>query len=361
MSAAAAPLAGIKVLEFASIGPGPHCAMLLADLGAELVRINRSGGNGFPNPIADRGRASLEVDIRSEPGRTLCQAAAEKADVLIEGLRPGVMERLGLGPEELCRRNPRLVYGRMTGWGQGGPWERKAGHDLNYIALTGALAAMGDPGRSPQPPLNLVGDFGGGSLYLTVGILAALFERERSGRGQVVDAAIIDGVNSLMTFFSGLVNARVLSMDRALNPLAGGAPNYHCYECADGRFLSVGALERPFYERLLTAIGARPALLDEITDQAAWPRQCEELAALFKTRTRDAWCELLDPVDACTAPVLELDEAPGHPQMRGRQAFLVHEGQVQAAPAPRLSRTPGRIAPTRDGRTVLAGWGVGER
>jgi len=353
-----APLAGVKVLEFISIGPGPHCAMLLADFGAEVVRIDRPGGNGWPNPIADRGRATLELDIRGDAGRAVCLAAADKADVLIEGMRPGVMERLGLGPELLCERNPRLVYGRMTGWGQEGPWARKAGHDLNYIALTGALAAMGEPGRAPQPPLNLVGDGGGGSLYLAVGILAALFERERSGRGQVVDAAIVDGVNSLMTFFTGLLPGKLLSLARERNPLAGGAPNYRCYLCADGRYLAVGALEPHFYATLLKTIGARPGLVDELAHVAHWPRQCQELAALFRTRTRDAWCELLEGVDACTAPVLEADEAPEHPQMHARQSFVRHANLVQAAPAPRLSRTPARIGLARDGREVLASWGV---
>ncbi|MBS0612135.1 MAG: CoA transferase [Proteobacteria bacterium] len=353
-----APLAGVKVLEFTSIGPGPHCAMLLADLGAEVVRIDRPGGNGWPNPIVDRGRAALVLDLHSEAGRGVCCAAADQADVLIEGMRPGVMERLGLGPEVLCTRNARLVYGRMTGWGQDGPWAHKAGHDLNYIALTGALAAMGEPGRAPSPPLNLVGDFGGGSLYLAVGILAALFERERSGRGQVVDAAIVDGVNSLMSFFAGLLPGKYLSMDRARNPLAGGAPNYRCYECADGRYLSVGALEPRFYESLLRAVGARPGLLQELGDAANWPRQCEELATLFRSRTQAAWCELLEGVDACTAPVLELEQAPDHAHLRGRQGFVHHQGLRQAAPAPRLSRTPARIGPTRDGWDVLAGWGV---
>jgi len=352
------PLSGIKVLEFVSIGPGPHCAMMLADLGADVVRIDRAGGNGWPNPIADRGRATVELDIRSEAGRQNCLAAAAKADVIIEGMRPGVMEKLGLGPEVLCDLNPRLIFGRMTGWGQDGPWAKKAGHDINFIALSGALAAMGEPGQPPRPPLNLVGDFGGGSMFLVTGILAALFERERSGRGQIVDAAIIDGTNSLMSFFAGLLPGKQLSMDRSLNPLAGGAPNYRCYACADGRYIAVGALEAHFYTTLLKSIGARPALLAELADVASWPRQCEELAAIFTSRTLTTWCDLLDNVDACTAPVLEAHEAAQHEQALARQGFVQHAGFAQSGPAPRFSRTPGQITASRDGRSALASWGV---
>ena len=236
------PLCGLRVLEFAGIGPGPHCAMLLADMGAEVLRIEREGGNGWPNPVVDRGRKTLTLDIRSVAGRERCLALAAGADVLIEGFRPGVMERLGLGPDELMARNPRLIYGRMTGWGQSGPLAKAAGHDINYIALTGALAAIrGDSGPA-IPPLNLVGDFGGGSLYLAVGILAALWERERSGQGQVIDAAIVDGVSSLMTFFAGLLPSGRIDLQRERNPLGGAAPNYRCYRCADGREIAIGPL-----------------------------------------------------------------------------------------------------------------------
>jgi alpha-methylacyl-CoA racemase len=227
------PLTGLRVLEIVSIGPGPHCAMLLADLGAEVIRFDRPGGNGWPNPVVDRGRDSLVVDIREDAGRELCVAAAEKADVLIEGFRPGVMERLGLGPEVLLERNPRLVYARMTGWGQTGPLANVVGHDINFIALTGALAAMAPAGSPPRPPLNLVGDFGGGSLFLAFGIMAALWERNRSGAGQVVDAAIVDGVSSLMTMFAGLIPSGAISIDPERGVLNGAAPFYRSYRCAD--------------------------------------------------------------------------------------------------------------------------------
>jgi alpha-methylacyl-CoA racemase len=272
------PLCGLRVLEFAGIGPGPHCAMLLADMGAEVLRIEREGGNGWPNPVVDRGRKTLTLDIRSVAGRERSLALAMDADVLIEGFRPGVMERLGLGPDELLARNPRLVYGRMTGWGQSGPLAKAAGHDINYIALTGALAAIrGDSGPA-IPPLNLVGDFGGGSLYLAVGILAALWERERSGQGQVVDAAIVDGVSSLMTFFAGLLPSGRIDLQRERNPLAGAAPNYRCYRCADGREIAIGPLEPQFWRELLERMDAPEALWAGCADQAEWPAQGELLS-----------------------------------------------------------------------------------
>jgi alpha-methylacyl-CoA racemase len=242
------PLDGLRVVEFASIGPGPHCAMLLADLGADVQRIDWPGGNGWNNPVVDRGRAALTIDIRTAEGRDRSLLIIDKADVLIEGNRPGVLERLGLGPDTALARNPRLVYGRMTGWGQDGPLARAAGHDINYIALTGALAAIGRPGEPSVPPLNLVGDFGGGSMFLALGILAALWERGTSGEGQVVDAAIVDGVCSLMSMFSGFVSSGTISMDRRLNPLGGAAPFYRCYTCKDGREISVGAIEPHFYK-----------------------------------------------------------------------------------------------------------------
>lgn len=262
------PLAGLRVVEFASIGPGPHCAMLLSDLGADVLRIDRDGGNGWPNPIVDRGWAVKTVDIRSEEGRTFCLEAISHADILIEGFRPGVMERLGLGPEDCLARNERLIYGRMTGWGQDGPLAQSAGHDINYIAIAGALAAMGIKGQSAAVPLNLVGDFGGGSMFLAFGIMAALWERDRSGKGQVVDAAIVDGVGSLMTMFTGLLPSGAISLDRDQNLLGGAAPSYRSYVCKDGREISLGPLEPKFYaeliERLVSSIrqlGFRCALL----------------------------------------------------------------------------------------------------
>ena len=352
------PLTGMRVLEFGGIGPGPHCGMLLSDLGAEILRIDRTGGNGWPNPIMDRGRAMLEVNIRTDVGRHLCIEAAARVDVLIEGFRAGVMERLGLGPEPLLARNPRLIYGRVTGWGQTGPLSQSAGHDINYISLTGALAAMGQPDAPPTPPLNLVGDFGGGSLYLAFGIMAALWERERSGRGQVVDAAIIDGVTSMMSMFSGLIPSGRIAVERDKSLLGGAAPYYRCYVCADGKFISVGPLEPEFYGELMTRIGAPTDLRHSERRPENWVVQCRQLAALFATKTRAEWCALLEGTDACFAPVLSLEEAPHHPQMRARGAYTNHEGNLQPAPAPRFSRTPGHIGVASDGKTLLRSWGV---
>jgi alpha-methylacyl-CoA racemase len=352
------PLTGLRVLEFASIGPGPHCAMLLSDLGAEVVRLDRAGGNGWPNPIMDRGRAAIEIDLKSEAGRKLCLATAASCDVVIEGFRPGVMERLGLGPEVLVALNPRLIYGRMTGWGQTGPLAKTAGHDVNYIALTGALAAMGKPGEPATPPLNLVGDFGGGSMFLAFGIMAALWERERSGKGQVVDAAILDGVASMMTMFAGLTPASKFSTQRGHNMLGGAAPFYRCYTCADGLDVAIGPLEPHFYSELLTRIGAPKELLDHQQNAADWDRQSDVLAAIFATKTRSEWCEMFDGTDACLTPVLSLAEAAGHAQMQARQTYVEHNGLLQAAPAPRFSRTPGTISETTDGAAMLARWGL---
>jgi alpha-methylacyl-CoA racemase len=350
------PLVGLRVLEFASIGPGPHCAMLLADLGADVVRIDREGGNGWPNPVVDRGRATLTLDLRTEAGRTTCLDAADRADVIIEGFRPGVMERLGLGPEAVLGRNPRLVYGRMTGWGQNGPLARSAGHDINYIALTGALAAIGRPDEPAVPPLNLVGDFGGGSMLLAFGILAALWERERSGKGQVVDAAIIDGVTSLMTTFAGLEPSGRISMDRTRNVLGGAAPFYRCYLCADGREISVGPLEPQFYAELLERIDAPGDLREGQYQQANWEERATILARLFRSRTAGQWNELLAGTDACFAPVLPLSEAPQHPHMKAREVYVEQDGLLQAAPVPRFSRTPGAIPRNRNAEEVLASW-----
>jgi len=351
------PLAGLRVLEFSSIGPGPHCAMLLADLGAEVVRIDRQGGNGWANPVVDRGRSTVVVDIRSEDGRACCLRAADRADVIIEGFRPGVMERLGLGPDVVLARNPRLVYGRVTGWGQEGPLAKSAGHDINYIALTGALAAIGRPGESAVPPLNLVGDFGGGSLFLAFGIMAALWERRSSGKGQVVDAAIVDGVTSLMTMFAGLQPAKRISMQRQHNVLGGAAPFYRCYICKDDKEISVGALEPQFYEEFLERVGAPASLLDSQNDPVNWPERNALLADLFRTRTASEWQTLLEGTDACFAPVLELADAPNHAHMKARNTYVDSQGLMQAAPAPRFSRTPGAIRPARsDGRALLEAW-----
>ena len=349
------PLAGLRVIELTSIGPGPHCAMLLSDLGADVLRVDRPGGNHWPNPVVDRGRFAVEKDIRTDEGRAWVLEAADHADVLIEGNRPGVMERLGLGPETLRARNPGLIFGRMTGWGQEGPLAQAAGHDINYIALTGALAAITD-GERPIPPLNLVGDFGGGSLYLALGIVAALVERQRTGLGQIVDAAIVDGTASLMTMFGGLAATGALSLDPHRNPLGGQAPYYRCYECADGKYVSIGPLEPHFYRELLERIGAPAGRFEEQDDPAIWPDQVRLLAELFRTRSRDLWCTLLEGTDACFAPVLTYAESLSHPHLAARDVYIEVEGIKHAAPAPRFSRTPGSIGTSGDGEALRERW-----
>jgi alpha-methylacyl-CoA racemase len=324
--------------------------MLLSDMGAEVVRIARDDSAALQGPIA-RGRHELILDLKSPEGRQTALAAIDDADVLVEGFRPGVMERLGLGPEIARARNPQLVYARMTGWGQEGPLAQTAGHDINFIALTGALAAIGPPGQPSSPPLNLVGDYGGGGLYLAFGIAAALLERERSGHGQVIDAAIIDGVASMMAIFAG----RAVPLEKPLNPLAGAAPFYRCYICADGRQIAAGAIEPQFYDELLRRIGA-PALPDR-ADPANWPEIGRALEAVFATRTQAEWRQILEGADACFAPVLSLDEAAQHPQLAARSVYVPSVGGLQPAPAPRFSRTPGAIEESRaDGDDVIARW-----
>lgn len=333
--------------------------MLLSDLGAEILRIDRPGGNGWPNPIVDRGRHTLEIDIRTESARDLILQATDQADVVIEGFRPGVMERLGFGPAVLTERNPGLIFARITGWGQSGPLANAAGHDINYIALTGALAAITDRDGLPIPPLNLVGDFGGGSLFLAFGVLSALWERERSGLGQIVDAAIVDGVASMMTMFSGLLNEGRISLDPAHNTLGGRAPFYRCYECADGRHVSVGPLEPQFHAELLEKIGAPPDFQKDQYDPDQWRDRTDMFADLFKRRTRDEWCEILEGSDACFAPVLSYDESLLHPQLVARRSYIEVAGLPQAAPHPRFSRTPGAVGSSGDGRALLDRWSQG--
>jgi alpha-methylacyl-CoA racemase len=346
------PLAGVKVLEFAGIGPGPFCCMLLADMGAEVVRIGRAGQGGR-DPVLGRGRHEVGLDLKDPAVIADCLKAIETADVLIEGFRPGVMERLGLGPDIVLARNPRLIYGRMTGWGQEGPLAQAAGHDINYIAITGALSPIGPVGEVSQPPLNLVGDFGGGSLYLAYGIVAALFERERSGKGQVIDAAIVDGAASLMAMFCGLR----LSREKGQRMLGGDAPYYRCYSCADGKEISVGALEPQFYDDLVRLTGAAETSQAHRLTPDNWPELNTAFEAIFKTKTQAEWCAILEGTDACFGPVLDLAEAPMHPHMKARGVFEVHGGVSQPAPAPRLSRTPGAIqASEEDGASVLARW-----
>jgi len=339
------PLAGLQVVELASIGPGPFAAMLLADLGAHVLRIDRTepSGLGLPMParfdVAGRGRRSVALDIKRPAGRDAALRLVDRADVLIEGWRPGVAERLGLGPDECLARNPGLVYGRMTGFGQQGPLAQAAGHDLNYIALTGALHAIG-PAAQPLPPLNLVGDYGGGALYLAFGLLAALFERQHSGRGQVVDAAMVDGASSLMSLFHGLAaGGQWDPAQRTANLLDGGAPFYATYETADGRFVSIGALEPKFFAELAQRIGLDERFVQRQYDRRCWPEMRSEITRIISGRSRDDWCALLEGSDACFAPVLTLAETAEHRHARERAAFVDIGGVRQPAPAPRFSRS----------------------
>jgi alpha-methylacyl-CoA racemase len=360
-------LKGIRVIEMAGIGPGPFCAMMLADMGAEVIRIDRLAhkGQGHRAHTLNRGRRSLALDLKNPDALDAALRLIEQADVLVEGFRPGVMERLGLGPDVCLARNPRLVFGRMTGWGQSGPLAAAAGHDINYISIAGALGAMGYPDRPPAPPLNLVGDFGGGAMYLLAGILAALVERSTSGEGQVIDAAMTDGTASLLTPFYGLMAMQQWTAERYSNRLDGGAYYYGSYQCSDGKYISIGSLEPQFYALLLEKCGIDDPSFQEQLDQSAWPEKREKLTALFKTRTRAQWCELLEGTDVCFAPVLDLAEAPDHPHNQARQTFVEFEGVQQPAPAPRFSRTPGRIqsAPALAGEhseQILGDWGFGE-
>ena len=364
------PLDGVRVIELAGLGPCPMCGMLLAELGADVLRIERLGpsGLGFDLPpeadLLHRSRPAVAVDLKQPAGVDLVLALVERADALIEGFRPGVTERLGLGPEPCARRNPRLVYGRVTGWGQGGPLAGTAGHDLGYIALTGALHAIGRAGQPPTPPLNLVGDFGGGALYLAVGVLAALVEARRSGRGQVVDAAMVDGAASLMTAAYALRAAGLADDRRGTNVLDGGAHYYDVYETRDGRHLAVAAIEPKFYAELLRRLGLDPATLPQAPRQD-WPARKAALAAVFRTRTRDEWMAAFEGSDACVAPVLDMDEAPRHPHNRARETFVRRAGRWQPNAAPRFSRTPTRIrsdpAPAgSEPRETLRAWGIGD-
>ncbi|QZD96351.1 CaiB/BaiF CoA transferase family protein [Qipengyuania gelatinilytica] len=353
------PLTGLRVVEFQGIGPGPHVAMLLADLGAEVVRIERPGHKPM-NAVVERARHRAAVDLKSEDGQAFVKKALTNADVLIEGFRPGVMERLGLGPDVVLGLNPRLVYARMTGWGQDGPLAQAAGHDLNYIAITGALDSIGAKGELPIPPQNLVGDFGGGSMYCAFGILAALYERQTSGKGQVVDAAIVDGVTSLMSFFYGQPHSALRTTQRGAGLLGGAAHFYRCYECADGKEITVGAIEPQFYAELLARADAPEELREGQMNPANWDDYTEKLAALFKTKTQAEWAALLEGTDACFAPVVPLDEAKDHPHMKARGAFVDHGGRSHTAPAPRFDRTPGVIRDSAtDGEEVVARWAQG--
>lgn len=374
----AGPLAGVKAVEIAGIGPGPFCAMLLADMGADVIRVDRSSavpdelpdslGTVKPSPdLLNRGRRSLGVNLKDPDGVEVVLRLVESADILLEGFRPGVAERLGIGPEACIARNPHLVYGRMTGWGQEGPYAHTAGHDINYIALSGVLSTIGKAGEPPVPPVNYIGDFGGGGLLLAFGLVCALEAAKRDGRGQVVDAAMVDGSALIATMVYGMHGMGVWG-EHGENLLDGGAYYYGVYECADGEFVSVGSLEPQFYAELLDLTevaddGGPPMPLQG--DKEAWPATRERLEAVFKQKTRDEWCQIMEGTDVCFAPVLDLDEAPKHPHNIARGTFVEVAGMTQPAPAPRFSRTPGSIRrppshPGQHTREVLREYGFSQ-
>ncbi|KAA9164479.1 CoA transferase [Amycolatopsis acidicola] len=363
------PLAGIRVVEIGSIGPGPFCAMLLADLGAEVLRIDRAAGAGLVGPNADfrtellhRGRRSVAVDLKHPDGAGVVLDLVERADALLEGFRPGVAERLGIGPGDCLARNPALVYGRMTGFGQDGPMAQAVGHDLNYVALSGVLSLIGRQGQPPTPPLSLVGDFGGGGYLLALGMLAALLERHRSGKGQVVDASMVEGAALLGTAFFGFAQTGAWNPERGTNLVDSGAPYYDVYETADGRWLSVAALEKRFYDDLVDLLGL-PADLPDRDDRSGWPRLRKLFADAVRTRTRDEWAALAEGRTPCVAPMLDVDEAPEHPHNVARKSFVDKGGLTQPAPAPKFSRTPAALghpppAPGEHTEQALRDWGV---
>ena len=363
------PLHGLKVIELAGIGPGPYAAMLLADMGADVVRVERPGPPASSVPpdkdVLRRNRRSIIVDLQHPDGVSMVLSMAARADVLLEGFRPGVTERLGLGPDDCWAVNPRLVYGRMTGWGQSGPLAPTAGHDIDYIAVTGALAAIGRAGEGPVPPVNLVGDFGGGSTFLVIGVLAALWEAARSGQGQVVDAAIVDGASSLTALLHGLMAAGQWTDQRGLNFLDTGAPWYDTYQTADGEWMAVGALELKFYAEFTRLLGLSDDVAAFRNDSSMWPQLREAIAQAFSSRTRADWTAVFEATDACVAPVLSLTEAARHPHLAARDTFIDVGGVTQPAPAPRFSRT---VAPTptpppavgADTVDVLRDWGIAD-
>jgi alpha-methylacyl-CoA racemase len=357
------PLTGYKIIELAGIGPGPMCAMLLADLGADVLRIDRINPPDRDSvDLLNRGRRSVSVDLKNPEGIETILRLVEGADALIEGFRPGVTERLGLGPDDCRARNDRLVYGRVTGWGQDGPLAQAAGHDINYIALTGALHAIGEGDRPPAPPLNLIGDFGGGAMYLAFGVVCALLEASRSGKGQVVDAAMVDGAANLMTFVYALKASGQWIDERAQNLVDGGAYFYGTYETSDGKYICIAPIEPQFHTEFLERMGIDPADIPNQMDRAQWPALRDRLTKTFKSRTRDEWCMALEGTDVCFAPVLDMNEAPNHPHNKARDAFVEEFGVVQPAPAPRFDRTPGAIQspPPQPGEHTsgaLADWG----
>jgi alpha-methylacyl-CoA racemase len=353
------PLSGLKIIELAGIGPGPFCGMMLSDMGAEVIRVDRkSSRGGRSNDVLARNRHSIAVDLKSPEGVETVLRLVETADALFEGFRPGVTERLGLGPEDCMARNPKLVYGRMTGWGQEGPLAQAAGHDINYIALTGALHAIGRAGERPVPPLNLVGDFGGGGMLLAFGMVCALLEAQQSGKGQVVDAAMTDGASTLMAMFFTMSAAGAFTDQRGTNLLDGGAHFYDTYETSDGKYVCIGSIEPQFYALLVQKAGLDAEQFAPQMDASRWPELKETLAAVFKSKTRDEWCEIMEGTDVCFAPVLSVFEAPDHPHNKARKTFVEIDGVVQPAPSPRFSRTApevrhGARAAGEDSRAVL--------
>ena len=360
------PLKGVKIVEFAGIGPGPFCAMMLSDMGAEIIRIDRKTASpryaGFKFDVLNRGRRSAAIDLKNPEGRNAALRLVDQADAILEGFRPGVMEKLGLGPDVCLERNRRLVYGRMTGWGQDGPLARAAGHDINYISLSGALHAIGEQGEKPVPPLNLIGDYGGGGMLLAFGITCALLEAQKSGEGQIVDAAMVDGSASLMASAYGLLAAGVWKDERGVNLLDTGSHFYNSYETADGKYVSVGSIEPQFYELLLKHTGITDPDFQAQMDRDKWPKLKEKLSQIFKTKTRDEWCDIMLGTDVCFAPVLSLYEVMDYPHNAERQTFVEIDGVTQPAPAPRFSRTKQGIqgpppAPGEHTEPVLEDWG----
>ena len=335
------PLKGLKIIEMAGIGPGPFCGMVLADLGVEIIRVDRASaiGTGSKQDAANRGKKSIAVDLKSEEGVEVVLKLVETADAIFEGFRPGVMERLGLGPDVCSERNERIVFGRMTGWGQEGPLANAAGHDINYISLTGALAAIGRPGSPPVPPLNLIGDFGGGGMLLALGLLAALLESKESKKGQVVDAAMTDGSALLMTMIYSMYSSGMWKTSMGSNLLDGGSHFYDTYECKDGKFISLGSIEPQFYALLCQIAELDESIFGKQMSRDSWPEQKEAIKKIILDKTRDEWCELMEGTDVCFAPVLDMSEAPKHPHNVERKTFIDLEWVTQPAPAPRFSRT----------------------
>lgn len=361
------PLKGIKIIEIAGIGPGPFCAMMLADMGADIIRVDRKGNPGMGKfDVLNRGRRSVAVDLKNPAGAELVLKLIEKADGLQEGFRPGVMEKLGLGPDVCLDHNPRLVYGRMTGWGQEGPIAQAAGHDINYISLSGALHAIGNSGGKPVPPLNLVGDFGGGGMLLAFGMVCGLLEAKTSGKGQVIDAAMVDGSAVLMAMMYGMQAAGMWSEERGTNMLDTGAHFYDTYETADGKYISIGSIEPQFYALLLKLGQIEDPEFQNQHDRSKWPELKEKIAAVFKTKTRDEWCDIMLGSDVCFAPVLSMKEAMNHPHNVARNSFVEIDGIKQPAPAPRFSRTKARIQgpppnPGEHNESALADWGLSDK